>query len=77
MNNYPGRVLGQNCLKTDLHLEKSAYFPYFQAQNCNNKKTGGRENQPKIDLYSERFAWQKCTLTKIILTLLDFKTKSI
>ena len=76
MNNYPGRVLGQNCLKTDLHLEKSANFPYFQAQNCNNKKkTGVRENQPKIDLYSERLAWQKCTMTKIILTLLDFKNQ--
>ena len=41
------------------------------------QKTGGRENQPKIDLYCERLAWQKCTRIKIILALLDFKTKLI
>ena len=41
------------------------------------QKTGGRENQPKIDLYCERLAWPKCTRIKIILALLDFKTKLI
>ena len=41
------------------------------------QKTGGRENQPKIDLYCERLAWQKCTRIKILLALLDFKTKLI
>ena len=40
-------------------------------------KTRGRENHPKIDLYCERLAWQKCTIIKIILSLLDFKTKLI
>ena len=39
------------------------------------QKTGGREDQQKIDLYCERLAWQKCTIIKIILALLDFKTK--
>ena len=28
-NLLPGRVLDQNCVKTGLHLEKSAYFLYF------------------------------------------------
>ena len=41
------------------------------------QKTGGRENQPKIDLYCERLAWQKSTRIKIILALLDLKTKLI
>ena len=77
MNNLlPGRVLGQNCLKTYSHLENSAYFPYFRPKIA-TKKTGGRENQPKIDLYCERLAWQKCTMIKIILALLDFKIKLI
>ena len=50
-------------------------FPIFKPKNA--KKTGGRENQPKIDLYCERLAWQKGTIIKIILALLDFKTKLI
>ena len=41
------------------------------------QQTGGRENQPKIDLYCERLAWQKSTIIKIILALLGFKTKLI
>ena len=28
-NLLPGRVLDQNCIKTGLHLENSAYFLYF------------------------------------------------
>ena len=52
-NLLPGRVLDQKCVKTGLHLEKSAYFSLFLSQKM--QKTGGRENQPKIDLYCEIF----------------------
>ena len=49
-------------------------FPIFKQKMQN---TGGRESQPKIDLYCERLAWQKCTIIKIILALVDFKNKLI
>ena len=60
-----------------LILGNSAYFLIFPILSQKMQKTGGRENQPKIDLNCERLAWQKCTIIKIILALIDFKTKLI
>ena len=71
----PGRVLGQHFLKTDLHLEKSAYFAYFKPKIA--KKQGVEKINQRLTFIVKGLLGRNVLKSKLILALLDFKTKLI